>query len=431
MGTFKPLQRKNQFTSIPAAPTYPSLRPSRSVISQPMPVSEQAHPLKQEQHVAGFGHSFERIPILPQASSRIQRELSTSYPWQKAMSREDTASAEVIFQSAQTEERSPDGDEESPERITSESLNWSTGENKSEDMGHENRFDGGNLPFRGLKIKAKITMSPTTTYAGPTRKQAACLPRADLKIKPEIGSHTANTEGKQALAYGTFGSTMPTHTTELTQEPKQNGEEIELKAIHNHAIDITVQPGDQNTVDAADSDVVKGIVKDSPVPAPANLVARQALETWMDVYKDLYPNSYGKPCRSVYWSLKILKAHEKEHRKDSILATMRGIDQATKWLNEQTIPTGKWAKKRRQAKVLIKQANQIIRNTDLDDYYGSQSRTTAHDDRAGERRAYMAGKNQYFALANGIKARAKRENWEGTVTLEDVKAHHEAHQHPL
>src|SRR5258706_8135389 len=67
MGTFKPLQHKNRFTSVPAAPTYPSLRPARSLAPLSTPDSEQAHPITQEQleYVARYGHSFERISLFP------------------------------------------------------------------------------------------------------------------------------------------------------------------------------------------------------------------------------------------------------------------------------------------------------------------------------------------------------------------------------
>jgi hypothetical protein len=67
MGTFNPLQRKNQFTSIPAVPTYPSLRPSRTLASRPTPASEQAHPATQAQldHAARFGHSFGQVSLFP------------------------------------------------------------------------------------------------------------------------------------------------------------------------------------------------------------------------------------------------------------------------------------------------------------------------------------------------------------------------------
>jgi hypothetical protein len=82
MGTFKPLQRKNQFTSIPPTPTYPSLQPPRSLASRPTSASEQAHPVTQAQldHAARFGHSFERISLFPPASQDTDVEKASPPP---------------------------------------------------------------------------------------------------------------------------------------------------------------------------------------------------------------------------------------------------------------------------------------------------------------------------------------------------------------
>lgn len=67
MGTFTHLQRKSRTGSTPAAPTSSFLRPSRPFAPLPTTASQPVPPIAQEQleRAARFGHSFERISILP------------------------------------------------------------------------------------------------------------------------------------------------------------------------------------------------------------------------------------------------------------------------------------------------------------------------------------------------------------------------------
>lgn len=67
MSNFDLLQRKSHFKPVAAMPTYPSLQPSHSLLSQPPSAPEPTHPVTQTQleRATRFGHSFGRISTFP------------------------------------------------------------------------------------------------------------------------------------------------------------------------------------------------------------------------------------------------------------------------------------------------------------------------------------------------------------------------------
>jgi hypothetical protein len=267
----------------------------------------------------------------------------------------------------------------------------------SERRADERSATGSGGLARRLNVEAAIGVSPTVAeHVGvPSTggRLDAVSPTMTLDYAETANGHDLN---------GNFGDTGTKHTTTLTSI-EEAANTVKLTANHKHEVDIALQPSDDNDVRSADAECI------TP-------------DTFQSAYADLYPNAIGRAPRKTFWSSKIVKVHEQSHKRDSINATNEGIAAAKSWLGKQTIAAGDAQAKQAAATALLVTANQQIRDADNDDYWGSSSRDTAYDERAGELRAFATGKPSYVTLASQIRARGRREGWPGAQELRPPQA---------
>lgn len=182
---------------------------------------------------------------------------------------------------------------------------------------------------------------------------------------------TVRTNGKVNVPPGVLGQNVPKHTT------TKDG------SVYKHKLEIDISYNVMGLKDVSLSNYRK--------------VAQNSVAIGNDMVNDLKPNKIGKSPRTTYYSKNLLHKHEEYHYNDSIRATESKLQDLKRKSEEENYTADKF--------------NEEVQNADELDYYGEGGRTTPHDQRPGEIRAYAAGREGYITLINAIKQWIKNESW--------------------